>query len=753
MPLLRSLIFLLLTSSATVALAQPYLGVGHSWSDDPPGVQLTRIVPRSPAMISGLRSGDIIMAIDNDTLLAVSDLARLLDRHHPGKRVTLLLYRNGETELLPLILGDRSDYTSIMRQGKRATFPDSTTQILPDLEPGDIERMIESSIDSYELQPAYASLRQAFQSELAMYHGFHTLDGTAAVLMEPRRIGTIGQELLQVSGGSTGKTATTILEGMFSCLDAAAPGDPSLLGSSLHGLIELLQQANLAIELAFADLTTAETRALANWFDPLLESFITTFYLNWEDDLELVAGFESLIASTHRINYDALAQAAQLLANIDNRSSLELLEQELRQHYSSRQSSESILLDTLVAVAEDEDGNPLSARLIIAGDADQIHTATTAVLLDLGGNDRYLNNAGGSPFTISNGDQHHFRQGRVGICIDFSGDDHYFCNGTASMGSGLAGAGLLLDLSGDDTYSGSRLSQGSAFAGIGLLHDYDGQDIYLGQEAVQGAAFFGSGLLWDDNGDDEYIGALYTQGCGGARGCGLLLDVTGNDHYFASHKHPNGYGNEATWSGWSQGVGVGFRQLAAGGLGMLCDRAGDDEYIAGNFSQGCGYFFGFGLFYDGNGNDRVSGNRYCQAALAHQAASCFFDEAGDDSYFGQEATNQGGTWDVGAALFLDRSGDDSYQGGSLSQGGCAQNAMAVFCDLAGEDSYKAGNSSQGAGGGNSYNDGRGALSLGLFFDLGGAEDSYSDSTRGNNRQFLTDDDDDPASGEGVFQDR
>ncbi len=750
---IRLLVTMFLTLSTTIALAQPYLGVGHAWSDDPAGIRLTRIVPRSPAMIGGLKSGDIIIAINSDTLKAASDLGRLLDRHHPGKRVTLLIHRSGENELLPLILGNRDDYTSIMRQGERATFPDSTTILFPDLKADQVEQMIVNTVNEFRLQPAYERLRRAFQIEMETYQGFHTLEATAAVLLEPRRVGAIGQKLLKDSGGIAGQTASTVFAGMFNCLNATATDDRFPSGDSLHDLIELLQQTNRAIEVAFADLTAAETGALANWFDPLLESFITTFYLHWEDDLELVTGFESLIASTHRINYDALAQAAQLLSKIDNPAGLELLEQELRQNYASRQVAGGILLDTLVTVAEDADGNPLSARLLIADDSDQIHSTTTALLLDLGGNDLYLNNAGGTPFTISNGDQHHFRQGRVGICIDFSGDDRYFCNGRASMGSGLAGTGLLLDLSGNDTYSGARLAQGSAFAGVGLLHDYSGDDIYLGQEAVQGTAFFGSGLLRDDNGNDDYSAALYSQGCGGARGCGLLLDITGDDHYLASHKHPNGYGNEATWSGWSQGVGVGFRQLAAGGLGMLCDRAGDDEYIAGNFSQGCGYFFGFGLFYDGRGNDRVTGNRYCQAALAHQAASCFFDEEGNDSYFGQEATNQGGTWDVGAALFLDRSGNDRYQGGSLSQGGCAQNAMAVFCDLEGEDSYGAGNASQGAGGGNNYNDGRGALSLGLFFDLGGADDSYADSTRGNNRQFLTDEDDDPTSGEGVFQDR
>ncbi len=745
---------MLLLGLAATATAQSYLGIGHAWSEEPPGIELTRIVPRSPAAICGLQRGDILIAIDRDTLRAAADLGRLLEQRQPGDRVTLTLQRGNRTERLPLILGNRAEYTGVMRRGDRTSFPDSTALPLNTLPSTRVDALIVETISECGLEESYEQLRRAFQSELAEYRGHYTLDAVATVLLEPRLVGSAGEWLLTTSGSRGSNGTTEQVAGMFSCLDVAAPPVSTMPLHDLPDLLELLREVNRRIDAAFAGLTAAETAALADWCAPLLESFITAFYVHWEEDLELVENCEALITSTRYIDYGALAEAGALLAQLDDPEALAVLERNLRTRYDGQPAGGGLLLDTLVALQPGATAaDSTQARVVIAGGEADVHTETIALLLELGGDDLYLNNAGGTPFTIADGDRHHYRQGRVGICIDFGGDDSYLGNGEAASGSGLAGTGLLLDLAGDDVYSGARLAQGSAFAGCGLLHDYAGDDLYLGQEAVQAAAWFGCGLLRDDAGDDSYNAALYAQGCGGAKGCGQLLDLAGADRYLATHKHPNGYGNEATWSGWSQGVGVGFRQLATGGVGILSDRQGDDEYIAGNFSQGCGYFFGFGLLSDGGGNDRVTGNRYCQAALAHQAAACFFDAGGDDHYFGQEATNQGGTWDVGAALFLDCAGNDSYQGGSLSQGGCAQNAMAVFCDLAGRDSYSAGGSSQGAGGGNSYDEGRGALSLGLFFDLGGGQDTYSDSLRGNGRRLLTDTDDDPASGEGVFVDR
>jgi len=50
-----------------------------------------------------------------------------------------------------------------------------------------------------------------------------------------------------------------------------------------------------------------------------------------------------------------------------------------------------------------------------------------------------------------------------------------------------------------------------------------------------------------------------------------LHDKRGDDHYLADRKIPSGYGTHDIYSGWSQGVGCGFRGFSSGGIGLLLD--------------------------------------------------------------------------------------------------------------------------------------------------------------------------------------
>ena len=97
--------------------------------------------------------------------------------------------------------------------------------------------------------------------------------------------------------------------------------------------------------------------------------------------------------------------------------------------------------------------------------------------------------------------------------------------------------------------------------------------------------------------------------------------------------YPSGYGTEGIWEGWGQGCGVGLRGLVSGGLALLRDGGGADVMEAGNFSQGCGYYFGWGmLFADGPEDDVYIGSHYNMGACAHEAAGVFFEAGGNDTY-------------------------------------------------------------------------------------------------------------------------
>ena len=178
--------------------------------------------------------------------------------------------------------------------------------------------------------------------------------------------------------------------------------------------------------------------------------------------------------------------------------------------------------------------------------------------------------------------------------------------------------------------------------------------------------------------------------------------------------------------------GAGRRASAAsGGIGCIYDLSGDDKYVAGEFSQGCGYFFSLGILHDAQGNDTCLGDRYSQAAAAHQAIGLLVDDAGNDRYQARTAACQSGAWDQSITLFVDRAGDDVYQAEDLCQGAAAQQALALFFDLSGNDRYQAsGASVQGCSGSNEYHyQADRMLSFSLLADEGGS-DSFSSQRTG-----------------------
>jgi len=336
-----------------------------------------------------------------------------------------------------------------------------------------------------------------------------------------------------------------------------------------------------------------------------------------------------------------------------------------------------------------------------------------AFILDLGGNDFYTGNCGGGNSLST----------PLSICIDLDGDDAYESTEPGSQGAGTLGIGALLDLSGNDTYISNQWGQGVGYFGIGWLQDLAGDDTYRGRTFCQAVGLFGTGYLLDESGNDRYEGDGHVQAVGLAKGVGALIDASGNDEYYAKGLYPTGYGDAGIFDAWSQGCGQGFRTLASGGLGLLIDNSGRDRMEAGNFSQGGGYYYGYGIvFAGGRGNDTYIGSRYNQGFAAHQALGVFLEEGGNDFYTTRQGVAQGLAWDECVTLFIDLKGNDTYQGGSFfSQGASAHNSFSFFLDRGGRDSYEyiAG---QARAGGNNYH---GGTSFSLFIDEGGKRDLYT----------------------------
>ena len=128
-------------------------------------------------------------------------------------------------------------------------------------------------------------------------------------------------------------------------------------------------------------------------------------------------------------------------------------------------------------------------RIVVGGAGTTYYYDDAALIIDIGGNDFYFNNAGSS-----------VTDAPVSICLDFSGNDVYIAKQPFSQGSGRFGIGILMDLDGDDRYIGNDYSQGVGMFGVGLLYDTNGDDLYEAQTMCQGGGAFGIGLLRDSGG-------------------------------------------------------------------------------------------------------------------------------------------------------------------------------------------------------------------------------------------------------------
>ncbi len=72
-------------------------------------VVIREVLPRSPAKAAGLREGDLIGAVDSETVRRPLDLQRAILFSAPGRRVELEIIRDGERVILPAVIGPPPD--------------------------------------------------------------------------------------------------------------------------------------------------------------------------------------------------------------------------------------------------------------------------------------------------------------------------------------------------------------------------------------------------------------------------------------------------------------------------------------------------------------------------------------------------------------------------------------------------------------------------------------------------------------------
>ncbi len=745
-------------SFAASAAEHVYLGMRMTVVAEPPGIQLD-VVQDSPAERGGLRTGDIIIAIEGEKLEGdTATFLELLEEVLQGKRVgdplVLEVYRAGPQvdisvdgapyvsedplrEIVQLV-EDAEPGQSVTLQSVNEPMTLSLTIILgarPEagagvLPPNDllfrnfadtnpqVRTLMDTMIDALGVRADCNDLWLRLYNRATPDDGYR-LKRVTYLLRDGLKTEAMARDI----SGRVLSSASRGVDGCSGLVDCArelldlpvTKGVYEPLGTGISAeahldqLYEVLDQAATHVHAAFADFSDEEKAFLASQREELTDVYCWMTYIHEDDNRSRMRGNLRLVDMAKRIDYRHLVLAQAQLARIADANYLVALRKDLTKEFADRLDEDNLLVrDT-----------PLG-KLIISGAG---HTwrqrEFAALVIDLGGDDFYTTNAG-SGISLQN---------PVGVLIEFGGNDAYESTLRYSQGSGSMGAGLLIDFAGDDEYIGLQWCQGTGFMGTGVLIDLLGDDVYRGEELMQGAGVFGFGIKLDLTGDDRTEAQCKSQGFGGARAVGLHIDLAGDDYCYAKGKYPTNYGDPGIFDSWSQGCAQGFRSYASGGIAAMLDLAGRDYYEAGNFSQGGGYYFGFGFMQDASGDDHYVGSRYNQGFCAHQAVGCFLEDAGDDWYQTRQAVAQGLAWDECVTMFVEAEGDDIYEGGTgFSQGASAHNALCVFWDQEGRDSYVY-SPGQARAGGNNYH---GGTSLSLFIDEGGAEDFYTSERGANN---------------------
>jgi len=325
------------------------------------------------------------------------------------------------------------------------------------------------------------------------------------------------------------------------------------------------------------------------------------------------------------------------------------------------------------------------------------------VILDLGGDDVYRAKKpgvqGGAVLGVSmlvdaGGDDTYEAQdvaqgsclGGVGILVDLAGDDTY-AGVRRLQGQAIGGLGILIDRAGSDRYHAAMWAQGfGGPLGFALLDDVDGADHYYaggiypdsydetpGYEGwsqgvgagIRQVANGGLGVLLDGGGDDVYEYDYISHGGGYWLGMGFARDFGGNDQRLGAtrrafngsartesrfQRFSNGFGchyalgfcfddaGDDTYDGTIMGLGFAWDVA----VGVLCDFAGNDQYLAtGGGTQGNGAQAGLGILYDYDGNDVYRGGGQGRASSSisyHDLPYCggnfsfVIDYGGQDRY-------------------------------------------------------------------------------------------------------------------------
>ncbi len=679
-----------------------------------------RGVVAGPAAIAGLRAGDRIVRIDNVEVDGTSATA-IINSASPGEQLVLDVIRNDERFKLTMVIDTEENW--IPPLSFFSAIPFSETGLSEQAHIRD--RVMTAILTAAPEAESISTRSDQMFAELARDDiGYHKLPLIRAALLNPATM-QHWQDRLTDTMRPFELQRDAVTEVMCDTLGLACEENEQNTSASpitLQTFAQAIDQANRQVRISFEAAQIDREQAYAD-LKYLMRTTAADRTLIGQP--EAARGLRAMQLSTRLDLAGLLDVARRLLANAAQ----------------------------LPDFPDETRPAPSELRKIVTGEiTDYVKINRGYIIVGGPGANRYQMNHVYAVIDPGGDDSYHWDEGislETQTIVDLGGNDSYRAT-TGGPGAGWLGAAVLIDFAGNDHYESTLGGCASGAFGFGLLFDDDGADTYLcAAWSIASSIYGGAALVDQGTQTDVYDSEVFSQGVGGPRGMGILVDAGGDDLYRANGPIPSAYKTPGSFMAFSQGVGTGIRPYDSGGVGVLLDYGGNDRYEGGEFAQGGGYLWGIGLLRDETGHDLYYGTRYAQGFAAHQAFGMLTDLSGDDVYWGSSAATQGAAWDQSIAVLFDAEGDDFYRAQSLSQGAAGQQARGLLRDVSGNDQYWSfARDTQGAAGNNRYhfNSNDPVYSLGILLDEGG-DDVYSTGVENGQTVFRRDAN--PRQGRGV----
>ena len=336
----------------------------------------------------------------------------------------------GAAEFAVLPFPDREIYGSFLEQEPLKTNFADLRQRLTD---------IDSLVDAYRLPVFRYLIRNPFRLEQVS----RSWTGKISAVKDWHELLPLGRYMLEFSAPEVSDPAAEWLQ------NHPLPGEDASAEEIVNFYIDILRRCKELHQHAWSGISAEEMEFVRRNRHNALESICRYHMLSYDSDTESVYRTLEVFSILNRIDQPALFEQAQTAALLGNKTLLDRLQ--------------NIFAGGRGILYKQESD---AGTVIICGGGNDYHTANAALLIDLGGSDIYLNNqATPVPGNFS-----------TSVFIDCGGDDYYSSTDGTGQGCGDLGVGILIDLAGNDTYTGIEMMQGSSFGGIGVLYDAAGND-------------------------------------------------------------------------------------------------------------------------------------------------------------------------------------------------------------------------------------------------------------------------------------